>query len=194
MKKGKAKMASTRTLACLWAAIAMTGCGSEREDDLASSNKGKNNDQLGERKTDDKKSPEIKIEPISGDAIASIPGSCVAPMRLQVVLNPEDTSTTQTLLTARLEPQCYTNSTPVLRIRVTNTFRLGAPLACSALNVGEFNFQCTGTVQQFVVGGQVVIPVELDTAADMTGFRAEIEFTRLGAENPPAEETTTLNF
>lgn len=162
---------------CCQSLLAFSGCGSEKDEDLRDKTKEEEKKPAQPApQTPEKDKPRIVIGQGSGDATVADPRRCAAPMILQVVLNPEDTSNTQTLLTARLPAECFVNSTPVMRLRITSTFRLGAPLQCRSQNVGEYNFECTGAVQQFVVGNQVVLPVEFSSEGNLLGFKAEIEF------------------
>lgn len=174
---------------------ALTGCGSEKDEDLRDKIK-KEEKKTAEpaRESSETEKPRIVIGQESSDATAIDPRHCAADMTLQVVLNPEDTSNTQSLLTARLPPECFVNSSPVMRLRITSTFRIGVPLQCEPQNVGDYNFECTGAVEQFVADDQVTLPVEYSSEGDLLGFKAEIEFVLPEPPSPiESPDETVLN-
>jgi hypothetical protein len=188
-----AQLLNIRALSGFLFATLISACGSEKDDDLRESQKDK--EPQSEKKSleeDQKRKPRIVIGPGSSDATAAEASQCAAPLLLQVVLAPEDTSGASTVLMAELPTSCFVNSTPVMRFRISSTIRLAVPLKCKSISVGDFNFECTGNVQPFVANNQVVLPISFSHEDNLGDFKGEIEFTPLSQPAAPETPTDTI--
>lgn len=161
--------------------VTLTGCGSEQDKDRKVSNKGQpasSPNPSKEREGDG--NAEVRRKPVKVGIPSGQPGTgqapgCVAPLSVELSLDPESAADPAPYLTARLDAACLDRGQAVLRLAVTSEVRLGAALSCSRVTDSVFNFSCSLDGSAFRVGDTIAIPVFFRSESATT-VRAEIEF------------------
>lgn len=165
-------------LGLLWTlAPSLYGCGSEQDKDKSlrsppppprpspSPRTGADADGLGKRRP-------VQVNVPGGTQGA--PGTCVAAMTVELLLDPRTEGEPQSYLVGRLDPACYDRNLAILRLRIDGGVRLSAGLSCRRTTETLFNFECNLDPRNFVLEDALAIPVYVSSQASL-GFQAEIE-------------------